>query len=347
MDYRKERNFIVAYDENEKLRGKWNISTNEYIGVRGNPVKSMPDAFRFRDEMPDYIQSVFEAMTNNTSRWNPYDDSIGQRLEQIISLQLKVNTYYGTWDFLRIDKTPLTKELITFLHNEYDGIYSDTAIKNFNFYKKHQAFLNKCGEHKEWATEVLRDERIKQVPKAFVEDMILCGIREKVFHTQAAYSFVSMLRDWNKMVSEMGDELEAKCNILTNYTILQYLHKEYKEAHYDELLLQHNNCPWLYYENDEYTVFPLLTRNEFHAEATSQNNCVERMYMEYVARGDTHVVVVRKKNQPNKSYITCEVSNQGKIRQYLYSHNRTVTNGKDYAFRNEYANYLSSLPLNK
>ena len=41
------------------------------------------------------------------------------------------------------------------------------------------------------------------------------------------------------------------------------------------------------------------------------------MYMEEVVNGTTHVVVIRRKNNLNTPYITCEVSLGGNIKQYL------------------------------
>ena len=66
-------------------------------------------------------------------------------------------------------------------------------------------------------------------------------------------------------------------------------------------------------------------------EASHQSNCVERMYMDAVAEGKTHVVVVRYKNNPTDSFITCEVDNRGIILQYyiltIVMYIQTVSNG--------------------
>ena len=51
--------------------------------------------------------------------------------------------------------------------------------------------------------------------------------------------------------------------------------------------------------------------------------------MEQVCNGYTHVVCVRKKSEPDKPFITCEVGNDGLIRQYLYAYNRHVSRDSD------------------
>lgn len=83
-----------------------------------------------------------------------------------------------------------------------------------------------------------------------------------------------------------------------------------------------NDLPSLYYENDEYFVRPLISAQDFHDEATQQNNCVERLYMENVARNETHIVVLRRKSNPSQSFITVEVDGCGKrVVQYLAKNN--------------------------
>lgn len=85
---------------------------------------------------------------------------------------------------------------------------------------------------------------------------------------------------------------------------------------------KYNDLPSLYYENDEYFVRPLISAQEFHDEATQQNNCVERLYMEGVAKNDTHIVVLRRKSNPSQSFITIEVDGCGKrVVQYLAKNN--------------------------
>lgn len=85
---------------------------------------------------------------------------------------------------------------------------------------------------------------------------------------------------------------------------------------------KYNDLPSLYYENDEYFVRPLISAQDFHEEATQQNNCVERLYMEETAKNKTHIVVLRRKSNPSQSFITVEVDGCGKrVVQYLAKNN--------------------------
>ena len=48
MEFRKERNFIVAYDGVIKM-GAWDISNGSFIGKSGKPVKNVPSCFTYRN----------------------------------------------------------------------------------------------------------------------------------------------------------------------------------------------------------------------------------------------------------------------------------------------------------
>lgn len=345
MDYRKEQNFMVAYNEAGQMRGKWDIITNEYIGVRGAKIKSQPDAFKLDQfHMPTYLYNALRTIAECNS-YHPFTKTIGQRLEQVISLNLIVDCNWNALNFLENDKTPLTKEVVQYLREKCENVYSENNLVNYRFYSSHKAFLHKCGEREDWAIQVIQnisqhDKNIFHLNDDFIESMVIRGIHEKVFHMYNSYDYANLIKRWAKLVYSLNDTLEVKHNILTNYCILQYLEKEYRESHYDEKLNRHNNLNWLYYENDSYIVRPLINRAEFHAEAESQCNCVERMYMEYVVNGDTHVVTVRKKDSPDLSYITCEVSNTGEIKQYLYRRNQRVSDEADRNFKREYQKHL-------
>lgn len=345
MEYRKEQGYIVAYDENNKLRGKWNIVSNTYIGVKGNPIKSVPTAFKVGNNtnMPVYIERALELIHHYNSAYDNYIETRGQRMEQLISLQLTVAPSWETWDFLCNDKTRLTKDVVNYLNDNCGGIYDRKSIEEYKFCKKYGNIMLKYPEHRRWIYEILREtERNDNLPQTFVEGMIARAIREKVFYSNPSYSFARLLSDWEKMVRDMGDTLEVKPNILTNYGILQYLHDEWENSHMDEQLAENNDCPFLYYENDDFIVRPLLNRKAFHEEAEAQHNCVERLYMRPVSEGRTHVVTIRRKSNPTRSYVTCEVSNKGKIIQYLLACNQYPRTEKELLFKTEYQHHLNS-----
>lgn len=98
----------------------------------------------------------------------------------------------------------------------------------------------------------------------------------------------------------------------------------------------------LFYEDDIFSVVIPTTAKEFQEEADNQHNCVFRLYYSRVHDKLTHIVFIRRKNNLDKSYITCEVSNKGEIVQYLAKYNNDVEDKDALAFRQNYQNYLFS-----
>lgn len=96
--------------------------------------------------------------------------------------------------------------------------------------------------------------------------------------------------------------------------------KSEEEAAIDENLHKNNDLPYLYFEDDTFICKPLLSCAEFRDEATKQENCVARIYIDIAAEGKTHIVSIRRKVNPTASCITCEIKNY-EIVQYLRAHN--------------------------
>lgn len=98
------------------------------------------------------------------------------------------------------------------------------------------------------------------------------------------------------------------------------------------------------FENDDFTIIVPSTPAEFEAEANAQSNCVYSTYMEKVVRGETNVVFVRKKSDPTVSHITCEVTNDGRIKQFLLKHNyRPAYDSAETVFKVEFEKYLAEV----
>lgn len=101
--------------------------------------------------------------------------------------------------------------------------------------------------------------------------------------------------------------------------------------------------PALAYENDEFIVVIPQTRDDFLAEANAQQNCVYSYYLQKVIENRTYVVFVRRKSDPKKSFVTCEVSKNGNIQQYLGYGNAYVTDDAAKNFKKDYQAHLKNL----
>ena len=348
MEFKKERNFINAYDGTTKLGG-WNITTGEFVGKSGKVVKSTPSCFTYNnlqyfrtDVLSGAVRMFREYWGNNDHRWyGDYTPARANRFEQMIS----VGIYPARHDDLDTTIT-LTKDLVAWIKENYNGQYMNHHVLRFVTVNQYYAQLP--DNPPEWIQDVIPDLVENEIPSTFFIPAIRRAINEHweyllgndLYRRNSTLS--NIFKDYYKCSMAMYGKVNVEPNMLTAVCKIRKLYKDYEDAHYDEILKANNDKPWLYFENNLLTAKPLLTKAEFHDEASRQHNCVESMYMERVRDGITHVVSIRYKNLPEQSYITCEVNNRGQIVQYLTACNNRVTDRGGIEFQRLYAEHLLS-----
>lgn len=342
MEFKKERNFIVAYEDGVKV-GAWNITTGEFYGKREKPVKTTPSCFTYNN-LPDNWQfrrnneenSLYGYAVRCFREWfydyHDYTNALGNRFEQLISVGLLPYSRGA----LNSD-TKLTKNLVNYLKVNNNKFYDEYVATTFLLESQYNDFL----KDKPNEIKVIFRECISSVPYEYLKTMILRIEHEHVYPYMKDYNLITMIKRYYNVSMALYNKVEVKPNILTNYAILLYLEEQNKQAHYNETLEKYNNKPWLYFQNENFIARPILTKEEFHSEGERQNNCVERLYMERVYNGETHIVVVRRIDNPDKNYITCEVSNDGRIWQYLIERNQRVREQSAIDFKALYQQYIN------
>lgn len=338
MDYRKEKNLLIAFD-GDVIKAQYDWATGICYGNKGTQLKGISSAFKgsVYDRMITshrWISShlVGETLTLALDRW-----------ERLASVGL----YTTDHDILcnsDYSFPNLKKDFVDYIKKQFDGELSRYTQNKFVYAMMPEYQMlnrqNKCTidymiRNNQWEWSI--DWAIKALLRLQLEDY------------GYAFEFNSSMHVLEKYYSQcktMGQEIPAITkNFLITICKTAHLYQIWKNEHMDENLAKYNDLKELYYENDTYVMFPLLTTAQFHEEAEAQNNCVERFYMEKVASGKTHVVVIRKKSAPDKSLITCEISNNWHIVQYLARWN-SRPEAPEQAFANEIKSYLSSLSQN-
>ena len=95
----------------------------------------------------------------------------------------------------------------------------------------------------------------------------------------------------------------------------------------------------LCFEDDTYVVRIPRGEADFIREGKENNNCVGTFnYYELMLRKQIFVVFIREKVNPDKAFITCEISPRGKILQYLGRSNVEVPAAD--AFKKKYQAFL-------
>lgn len=98
--------------------------------------------------------------------------------------------------------------------------------------------------------------------------------------------------------------------------------------------LNQNEMKKFEYENETYKVIVPLMSSEIIDEAHQQQHCVAS-YVDRVARGDTHIVFIRKTEKPEESVLTVEINTNDEVCQVRGFMNRQYTK-EEYDFMKEW-----------
>lgn len=344
MEYKKERNFIVA-NELGQIIGKWDILTGEFYGKKGTVVKGVPSCFTYDNLNPYHNnRSLMAQAIYNYRHWvsdgNTYTRAMAQRLEEIISLGLTLTSFHSLC--VEGSNIKLTKDIVDYLKENYNGQYYPEEISNYLKRKKYKDFLT------DKPTYIINifNSLINDYPYDYLKAILTRIMNEHctaLWNAREEYSInniITIVRNYYNYCKAMYGEVKVTPNILSNYAQICHLYNEWQNAHYNEILAANNDKPILYFQHGNYFARPLKTKEDFHFEGESQHNCVERMYMERVCNNDTYIVVVRDINNPDHSLITCEVSHQGVIRQYLAKFNSRNISVPLMDFKSKYQAHL-------
>lgn len=336
MEYRKEKKMFIAMD-GKKIKGKYDSENCVFYGTKGTPIKSLPAAFQ--DTVYSYI------FTSHQWIYNRVHGEVRQialdRWERLASLELYTNEHDILVD-TDYEFPQLKKDFVAFIKERFNGCLTADAQRLYAVSHELPEYSMLNDDIRSYTDRIILQDRITNIPMDWVIKALFRLQLEDVAYVHNICYWVDMLTDYYRQCTAMLQTPVITKNFFTTICHTAHLYENHKMEHMNEMLRIHNDIPELYYENDIYIVRPLLTKEDFHTEAEAQQNCVERLYMERVANGMTHVVVIRKKNNPDKSLVTCEISNDMRIIQYCAQYNH-IPHAGELAFKYELHCYLSSL----
>lgn len=335
MDYRKEKNLLIAFD-GDVIKARYDWHTGICYGNKGTQLKGISPAFR---------GSVYDRMITS-HKWitsHLTDEELALALDRWERLA-SVGLYTADHDILFNSNYPfpnLKKDFVEYLKSQFMGELSRYARERFTYASMPEyQMLNQ--RNKTQIDGMIRDNQW-ELPIEWVAKALLRLQLEDYEYVFGCTNPLYALETYYCQCQTMGQEVPAITkNFLVAICKTAHMYQMWKDEHMDEALKRYNDVKELYYENDTYVMYPLLTATQFHEEAQAQSNCVERLYMEPVAQGKTHVVVIRRKSAPEQSLITCEISNDWRIVQYLGRLNNRPE-APEQVFKAELEFYLFSL----
>jgi hypothetical protein len=126
--------------------------------------------------------------------------------------------------------------------------------------------------------------------------------------------------DYANMMSQISGKYEKYPRyFLSTHKIAARNYNRLKHQ-FDELNFQKRITPEYEITYKDYKFFYPRSTQEIKDEAVQQNNCVAS-YIQRVIDGDSHILFLRKKDNPTKSVVTIQVRN-GEIVQAYQAYNQ-------------------------
>lgn len=341
----KNKNFLEIYI-NKETPYKFDINTGILYGIKGQPLKNSPKGLNVVLEQNSKSSNVINYIWY---KHFAYGVSYAQFKDYIDELKL----------FDRLDSINYKVEYISFL--------SQREIDFLNkYFKRFVNWLKDRPEHNnsinafidEIKVEVFLEEMNLQIDEHFTQRMAEWCCRANFnkeqmrwvvyyltrglwdFYENEEYYLEGKLRRYFHYVKENNSKCE-KGDFIKNYVKEKRVYELNKEKIDKQKLYtnQMNKKEMLSFEYEDLEIVIPTTFEEFKKEAEQQSNCVARLYLPKVIDGDLNIVFIRKKEELNKSYITCEIRN-GKIYQYLTRFNQVPRDENAIKFKNLYQKYL-------
>lgn len=342
---KKEKQYLI-FSENADGTKKYyfNFENGYMYGAKGNPLATTPKI------MQSVINEINENGTYTTDvyayfvKWflgsykggrHEFYKNLGKIVEMANTHGLTINytDFFNTQGHYDLEKAKYIVENIT-LYRDWLSTTRFCSFQNYVLLKKRGLNLG------------LSDEAIYYLSRGINfdnYDNVQLGRIAKIF--SPFYDLKDILPSINLIcmfVNECKDleiEIPKTNNPLRTVGEVHKMYVEHKKEIERKKIEKHlEKMKRYFYENDEYIVIIPKEEKEFIKESSQQNNCVYNCYYRNYVKGNCDIVFIRKKEEIDKSYVTCEIRN-GKIVQYLAKNNRPIKDD----FRKEYEEFLKTL----
>lgn len=361
----REKNIIFFQSDDKAKPYTFDVNTGVFCGMLGKPIKSCPAGFGKWIESNRSTNNVMYMMyciranpqTYNMGWATPAMDAF-TRFASLFNIADRLDSIgysFKSYDECRQDTlteiNKYFKDFAKYLREHPDGSiheYQTVGAKE-RWMKQHKLVAD--GHLTDDVINLLWENRLKYDENkiSFIAYYITHGLYDFYnIQPQSTHyrTFVSTDEMFNKIKEyfELCDKLSVqpqKEDMLRGYVNLRRTYMMNRnELDFKALAAQYAKHPALAYENDTFKVIIPATRDDFLCEANAQQNCVYSYYLPRVIKGETNVVFIRRKDNIDKPYITCEIGNTGCIRQYLGFANSYVSDEDARRFQDEYSRHL-------
>lgn len=355
----KEKNFLI-FTNNKGNTYRFDISTGIMYSTRGKAMASQPEGLvSFMRSYAFRGNSMLLGFLYHAHEWNGIRYNDFSRFTDVMSIYDRLDAigYYDSCNyseseikflmenfkkFARAYKADNELTVRDFISNYQEELfYQELKIKVDDYYTEeilrlvYNMYRNTLNP-KDISIYRLIAYYLSRGVYMFFNNNPICSYRSNI---------TNMFEDYFEMCNVIGYE-PTKDDFFKQYIMVKKTYIANKKKYDSEKIQKHyekHSKIWDF-ETDELFIYVPTCSDDFKDEGEQQSNCVYTMYLEKVLRGDTNVIFIRRKDNPKKSYITCEVTNEGYILQYYYAHNRYVpqTDKVETAFRSGLVDYITT-----
>lgn len=309
VDYIKQYPYIIFQGLNGKYEYGYNLETKEWKGVHST-IKVLPfkKIFNENELMWDFQEFLTEFL-KFFDMYYPYKNIIiGIPAYKLFHLK-KYFYSKNMYSFLEKNKDKKYYDDTDFVNDftEFFAKKNDFIIPHWVFKRARGAYGNKIFDFIEKYQDNPKAKNLFN--KVFSSTGYFYNSFTDIILTQID-EYITLCKGLN-VPMETGDFFRNYNNILKI--------KEGRERQVEEVIFKKSQKEKkLFFEDKNYiTVIP-MTYKEVQKEGEELHNCLGGYeWKNYLGQGKRKVVFIRKKENPNESYIACDINNYGVIQQFL------------------------------
>ena len=334
MSVVKEKNLIKFYVEEDKAPYVLDINTGILYGRSGKDLQRTPNGMnrlientRSQSAVLTYMYRVhcgyskpYANFRNLANELKFYDKIDALNILSKEQLKWGLETSPNYINFINEN----FKEFVKYVRENENG--SSTYVME-KFCREYQ-FIIWCRKHNVICDEYITTDMVKPMAHTqFTDEQIKVCLYylRKGLYLLMNNRYVDYMVNYFRWCDKLGKSY-VKGDFVREYATTKK-EFEFRQKEFDNIDISRNQMARknaLEFSYGGLRVVIPTTVDEFLDEGSQQNNCVARIYMPRVIENSTNIVFIRRENEIEKSYITCEVR-EGRIIQYL-----TRYNNRDY-----------------
>jgi hypothetical protein len=352
-NYTKDKNIIIISIDGMSGNYKFDLATGLFYGVKGNPIKTNPKKrataeifYPYRPSNNSQLAYTLYHMFDcyqQTSYYPSLVNALGVA-EKLDNMKL-VNRQLSNVRLEHIAEN--FKDFVDYLKTRTE---EEKAEGNYT-YNEFVDYLRIAKAKKRWGEATLNQfpEDVLNnligydgVMSYTAEEMQVCAyhlVRGKMheYHRgsiQSLIEYISMCRGMKKEPQKVNNFMREYCETKKEYELRK---TEFDNARIADNYRRHTKA--FEFEHGDFIVVLPTCGQDLIDEGRNMHHCVGG-YVNKIVEGSDYIVFIRRKDNPEQCYLTCEVDTEGHIRQYYLAYDRNIRNAEDIEFKTAFQNHL-------